>query len=114
MQTFITNGILNCYLSDSTEEDRGSVHIDDTVDGLGVGGINISCRSDEIEAEHVTKEIDETVTQVTHGLMVRKGLTTSRENITFSRCVVLAINTDNYVKYYVKLLAVRMQRQGPV
>ena len=69
-------------MSDSTEEDRGSVHIDDTVDGLGVGGINISCRSDEIEAEHVTREIPETVT---HNLMVRKGLTTSRDNITFSR-----------------------------
>ena len=69
---------------DSTEEDRGSVHIDDTVEGLGVGGINISCRSDEIEAEHVTKEVPETVT---HNLMVRRGLTTSRENLSFSRCV---------------------------
>ena len=81
---FHLNFILNIehFLSDSTEEDRGSVHIDDTVDGLGVGGINISCRSDEIEAEHVTREIPETVT---HSLMVRKGLTTSRDNITFSR-----------------------------
>ena len=66
--------------ADSTEDDRGSVHIDDTVDGLGVGGINISNRSADKEEAFIeaTKETPKENSK----LMVRRGLTTSRENIT--------------------------------
>ena len=74
----------------STEDDRGSVHIDDTVDGLGVGGINISNRSADKEEAFIeaTKETPKENSK----RMVRRGLTTSRENITR---LVVELNISN-------------------
>ena len=60
------------------------------MDGLGVGGINISNRSADKEEAFIeaTKETPKENSK----LMVRRGLTTSRENITR---LVVELNISN-------------------
>ena len=76
--------------SNNTEAElEDSVHIDETVDGLtlGQGGINISqisAENEEIVAEYVNKN-QQVQENIKNNLTVRKGLTTSRENISFAR-----------------------------
>ena len=88
-QNLLNLNLTNTSNNPEDHSDRGSVHIDDTVDGLtlGQGGINISQRSgdnEEIVAEHISKsqQIQE---NNKNNFMVRKGVTTSRENISFAR-----------------------------